>query len=1057
MYSRFTLAVIAAAASLFLSFPASPNVHVAAAGLSWRLVGPFRGGWATVVAGVPSQPDTFYFGAAGGGVWRTTNAGRTWVSLFDHGAAAPIGALAVSPSNPNIIYVGTGQAETRYDLGAGSGVFKSTDGGAHWSSLGLTDTRHIGKIWVDPGNPDLVLVGAQGHFFGPNPQRGLYRSTDGGKSWSQVLRINTWTGITDIAADPADPHALFASAWEVHQYPWLSYFIPDAGPGSAIYKSTDEGATWTRLSGNGWPTDVLGRIGLAAAHTANGTRLYASVDSKSAGGLWRSDDSGMHWSRVNDETAFTNSYASRLVVQPNDPDVVFTVGQSIRRCARGGSVCDIVKGAPGGDDYHHIWINPAHPDHIITGSDQGAVVSVDNWRTWSSWYNQPTGQFYHLATDNRFPYWIYSGQQDSGTVSIASRTDYGAVTYRDWHPVGGDERDYDIPDPTDPDIVYDSGLGGSVTRWDARTGQVSQISPWPVSSYGKRPTTVRYHTLWVTPLVASRAGKASLYLGAQVVFRTQDGGRHWSIISGDLTGKVDTAKNCDANDLARQQAKDCGYGSISTIAPSPSSAEEIWIGTDDGLIQLTRDGGAHWANVTPSLVPLWAKVASIDVSPLHAGTAYAAIDGHRLDDFSPRIIVTRDYGKTWIAAAGDLPPGHFVDVVRADPVKAGLLYAGTDVGAFVSPDDGGHWTPLGQNLPTAWVTDLLVHGDDLVAATEGRAIWSLDNVVPLRESVQPGETAHLFTPAPAIRVHANNNSDTPLPPEEPMSPNPPAGAAIDYWIAAKPSSPLVLEIRDASGALVRRFASDAKAQWPDAERYFAAGWIKPPQTLSAAPGFHRFVWNLRYLRPSAIRYEYAIAAVWDVGTPILPAGPFVLPGRYRVVLKADGRSYTAPLVVTEDPRVKASVADLTASLDLSLKIAPSLAQARTGYGEMQSLDKQLDKLFPAGTKDPLRSLADPLRKKPARTDPTFAVVDSQLGGIEVALEGSDAAPTDAQRAVVSDALSKLTAAQKSWTVLKSGPLATLNAALNRAHRKPVVIPPAGALDIEPPDEGVDIP
>jgi hypothetical protein len=415
------------------SSAASPSLY---GDLRWRELGPFRGGWATVVDGVPSQPDTFYFGAAGGGVWKTNDAGRTWQALFQHGPAASIGALAVAPSNPNVVYIGTGQPEPRYDIAAGLGVFKSTDGGAHWTSLGLENTRYIGRIWVDPKNENIVLVGAQGHFFGPSADRGLYRSSDGGKTWSHVLKLGDWTGVVDIASDPKDPKIVFASAWEAHQYPWQSYFTPVAGPGSAIYKSTDDGATWHKLSGGGWPASTLGRIGLAVAHTPKGTRVYADAESKEAGGLYRSDDSGAHWTRVNESSAFSDWYASRLTVAPNDADAVYTVGQSIRRCAQGGKTCDIVKGAPGGDDYHHIWINPLHPDHMITGSDQGAVVTVNGGATWSSWYNQPTAQFYHLAADNRFPYWIYSGQQESGTVVVARRSAYGELTPRDWPPIG---------------------------------------------------------------------------------------------------------------------------------------------------------------------------------------------------------------------------------------------------------------------------------------------------------------------------------------------------------------------------------------------------------------------------------------------------------------------------------------------------------------------------------------------------------------------------------------------------------------------------------------------
>ncbi len=1027
----------------------------------WRQLGPFRGGWATAVEGVPSKPDTFYFGGAGGGIWKTDDAGQTWQPEFQNGPAASIGALAVAPSNPNTLYIGTGQPEPRYDIAAGLGVFKSTDGGAHWTSLGLANTRYIGRIWVDPKNENIVLIGAQGHFFGPSADRGLYRSTDGGKTWSQVLKINDWTGVVDIASDPANPKLIFASAWEAHQYPWQSYFTPVTGAGSAIYKSADGGATWHKLSGGGWPTSALGRIGLAAAHVGKSTRVYAAVDSKEAGGLWRSDDAGAHWARVNDSTDFMNWYASRLTVAPNDPDVVYTVGQSIRRCVNGGKSCTIVKGAPGGDDYHHIWINPLHPDHMIQGSDQGATVSVNGGATWSSWYNQPTGQFYHLAADNRFPYWIYSGQQDSGTVAIASRSDYGELTYRDWHPVGGEERDYDIPDPADPNIVYGSGLGGHITKWDARTGQVADVTPWPEETYGRRPTLTKYHYLWVTPLVASNTGPASLYLGAQVLFRSQDQGKSWTVTSGDLTGKIATAKNCDGNPLPAD-AKDCGYGAIATIAPSQRNADEIWVGTDDGLIQRTTDSGAHWSNVTPPGVALWAKVSSLDLSVQEDGVAYAAIDGHRIDDFQPHVLRTRDGGASWQEIDTGLPRDHFVDVVRADPVKPGLLYAGTDNGAFVSFDDGAHWSALQQNLPNAWVTDLLVHGDDLIAATEGRSIWVLDDVEPLREIAGGllGASTHLFVPTNAVRVHPNNNKDTPLPPETPAGENPPAGAIIDYWLGANTSGPVTLQIFDANGRqVVKSFSSAQPPEHLKAERYFAKAWVEPSEAFSGAPGMHRFVWDLRYERPDSLGYGYGMGAVWGHGTPLEPEGPFALPGNYTVVLEAGGQRYTAPLTITEDPRVTASADDLKSELALSLKIDAALADASNGYREQAVLRKELDRRFPAGARldEAASALVEKLRAKPPMGVPGFDAIARKLARSESALESADVAPTQSQQMAADEALKALNTANADWAAAKAGPLAQLNAALARAGQKPIEISAAALRDVEEPDDGEDLP
>ena len=1042
---------------------ASPDITA-----QWRLIGPFRGGWAEMIEGVPSRPDTFYFGAAGGGIWRTDDAGRTWRSLFDHGPTAPIGALAVAPSAPDTVYIGAGQPEPRYDVAGGTGVFKTLDGGKTWAPLGLEKTRHIGRILINPTNPDDVLVAAVGDFFKPGPDRGVFRTTDGGKTWTRALAIGDDVGAVDLAADPKDPNVVFAAAWQARQYPWQSYFTPVGGPGSAIYHSSDGGATWSVLGGKGWPTVPLGRISLATTRTAGALRIYAMVSGVGVDGLYRSDDGGASWIRANDNADVAGYYASRVTVDPADPDVVYLVGQSIRRCAAGGKTCSIFLGAPGGDDYHHVWINPARPDHMATASDQGVVVSVDAGKTWSSWYNQPTGQFYHLATDDRFPYRIYSGQQDSGTVGIASRGDFGAIDARDWRPVGGDERDYDIPDPDDANIVYGSGLGGHISRFDARTGESANITPFPLPNYGQRQTTTAHHFVWVTPLALSKVGPKTLYLGADVVFASTDEGSHWSVISPDLTGKVvgatPKANQCDG-DVKIADAKPCGYGGVWTLAPSPRNAGELWVGTDDGLVQMTRDGGAHWSNVTPPKVPEWAKIAAIDVSPLADGAAYVVADNQRQGDLTPRVWATKDGGATWRDASGDLPRDHFVAVVRADPVRAGLLYAGTEVGVYVSHDDGVHWRPLQGNLPTAWVRDLVVHGDDLVAATQGRAIWALGDLALLRQ-VDPAigrSPLHLFTPAPAMRVRANNNRDTPLPPGEPAGENPPAGAVIDYWLGAGAvKGPVTLEVRDASGALVQTLTS-APSRLPDAEQYFADRWIHPAAPLSTAPGLHRTEWNLRWARPSAIEYNYSIGTAAGTDTPITPEGPLALPGVYHLTLHAGAREDHADLAVKKDPRGVASDADLAASLALSQDLTVGLAKTRQGFGEMAIAHDQLvaaqgaAKTKPAN--DALASrIADLIRRAtPPAERPNFQIDGGILAAIETDLEGADLAPTEPQHTVATQTLAEITTLWTAWTALRDHDLADLNADLARAGLKPVVIPAADQLVVKPARGGEDLP
>src|SRR2546426_8664838 len=691
------------AATLALGFvspfpsPASAQSIPASAyrALRWRLIGPHRGGRVLAVAGLPGDPATFYFGAVDGGVWRTTNAGVTWEPLFDRQQIASVGALAMAPSDPKVIYVGTGEASIRSDITFGAGVYKSTDGGEHWQLMGLEDTRHIGKILIDPRNPDVVLVAALGHAYGPNADGGVFRSTDGGRTWTKVLYKDPDTGAMDLAADPSDPQVVYAALWQARRTPWEQY-QPEEGPGSGLYRSNDGGATWTALTGHGLPLGPFGRIGLAVGRGSQGSRVYALIGARQGPGLYGSDDGGATWQLAGGDPRITsrNWYFCRVSVDPQNPDVVYVPNVSLLKSADGGRTFTVLKGQPGGDDYHELWIDPRSSSHMIVGSDQGAVVSLDGGRTWSSWYNQPTAQFYHVATDNAFPYRVYGAQQDAGTAGIASRSDYGLITFRDWTPVGAGESGYIAPDPANPDIVYGGDTYGGVHRFDRTTGQSQDISPWPISSFGLPMPQRKYRFTWTSPLVFDRLDSHLLYLGAQVLLSTRDGGLHWSAIRPDLTGAAarrggagghrDTAPGSVANAAGR------GYGVIYTIASSPRQAGRIWVGSDDGLIHVTTDGGQHWRNVTPEGLPTWSMISLIDASPFDTAIAYAAVDRHRLDDFAPYVYPTPDGGRHWARIDQGLAPQAYVQAVRAGPAPAGLLYAGTETrvcGSFADVED----------------------------------------------------------------------------------------------------------------------------------------------------------------------------------------------------------------------------------------------------------------------------------------------------------------------------------------------------------------------------------
>jgi len=1007
--------------------------------LHWRMVGPLRAGWATVAAGVPgAAANTFYFGSADGGVWRTRDAGRTWQGLFQHEAVSSIGALAVAPSDPRVLYVGTGQPEPRWDIASGAGVYGSRDGGDTWTFLGLGDSEHIGKVSVDPRDANVLLVAAVGHMFGPNAERGVFRSEDGGHSWQKVLFVNDDTGAVDLARDAAAPDVVFASTWQVRRFPWMAYHQPTEGPGSGIWRSRDGGRTWQRLK-NGLPAGALGRIGLAVGSGSGGKRVYAAVGgSGGRGGVYRTDDGGDTWSRVNDTSSFGAYYFARLIPDPRSVDTVWAMDRSVHVSTDGGKTFTIPHGSPGGDDYHDLWIDPTAPEHRLLAADQGAIVTVNDGQTWSSWYNQPTGQLYHLAVDDRFPYWIYSGQQDNGTVRLASRSDYGQLTFRDWHPVGADERDDPIPKPGDPDTVFGSGLGGRISKWDARTGQVQNVSPWPVSSYGADPRTVAERVTWVQPLAISPVAPHALYASSQRLFRSLDDGKTWQVISGDLTGSEvppeSGARGRDAGackgDVPTARARACGFGVIQIIEPGEKEADTIWIGADTGVVSLTRDGGRTWQTVTPPGLAEWSRVASLDASPIDAATAYVAIDRHRMDDTRPYVYRTHDFGKTWTLAVTGLPATGSVYVVRQDVVEPKLLYAGTTRGMFVSYDDGDHWQPLQLDLPRTGINDLLVKGTDLIAATQGRGIWSLDDVTPLRWLAAHGAPAGAarVPRAEAMRWAGNQNRDTPLPAEEPRTKNPPAGVLIDYVLPAGAREG-TLEILDGTGKVVHKETSTAAPPRVEAEQYFAEEWVKPPAALPTAAGHHRLAWDLRVDRPPAIAYEYSIGAVPDADTPALPRGLMTLPGDYTVRLTVDGAAVTAPLKVVMDPRVHASMADLQAQQVLAGELRQVLGEAVELHEQAAALEKKLEQ--------PATTVVGPEHAAGASTKATSAAkaalarwrtaddpddIAGVLTSLATDVESADVAPTEPQRKVLAAYRERLEAARQRWQALLKGEL-----------------------------------
>jgi photosystem II stability/assembly factor-like uncharacterized protein len=1017
-------------------------------GMRWRMIGPFRSGRAVAVTGVPGQPDVFYFGSVDGGVWKTIDAGHVWNPIFDSEKIASIGAIAVAPSDTNVIYVGSGEPDMRSDITYGNGMYKSTDAGKTWTHVGLEDTRQIGAILVDPHDPSRVFVAALGHSYGPNAERGVFRSTDGGTTWKKILYKDENTGAIALAFDPQNANTIYAALWQTRRPPWNVY-PPSNGPGSGLYKSTDGGDNWTQLT-TGLPTEGLGRIGVAVAPT-DSNRVYALVDAKN-GGVYRSDDAGETWKLSDFESRIWGRgwYFGGISVDPKNADVVYVMNTSTYRSTDGGASFTAIKGAPGGDDYHTLWIEPDDSNRMILGCDQGVIISVDYAKTWSSWYNQPIGQFYHVETDNRFPYWVYGAQQDSGAAGTTSRSRHRGITDRDWLPleVGG-ENGYIAADPLHPGILF----GGTVTRENVLTGAVQQVTP-PLAHPGD------YRHTWTQPLVFSPADPHALYFGTQVLFKTTDGGQSWHIISPDLSrGNPGTPSNLDpttANDLDGNGR----HGLIYTISPSPLNKDLIWTGSDDGSIHVTNDGGQSWQDVTPSMVTAWSKVTFIEASHYDAGEAFAAVDRHRLDDLKPYIYVTRDSGKTWQQITSGIPDGSYVNVIREDPVRRGLLYAGTETGVFVSFSNGAQWQPLELNMPTVSIRDIKVHDADLVAATHGRAFWILDDVSPLRQasSEVANSLASLFKPEIAWRVRPGSDEGTPLPAEVPAGENPPEGAILDYYLKAAPTGPITLQIFDSNGKLVRRYSSADKIPQVNAKELdIPAAWVHRPEPLSAASGMHRFVWDLHYPSAGGGRGRggmAAMAAMFGFG-----GGPWVLPGEYTVKLEVNGQTAEQPLTVKMDPRVNVSQEDLQKQLDLAQQVLAKTAEVEAASHQAASVDQQLKKLGPkAASHHALAENIDALEKRitailgaeaanplaPSAgltvTDrTTLRYVSGELGALERVVESDDAAPSaDASAAFTQDDQIAETALEK-WQAILSNELPALDEQLRRAHLPPVEI------------------
>ena len=1027
--------------------------------LRWRMIGPFRGGRTRAVSGVSSQPNVFYMGAVDGGVWKSDDYGRTWRPIFDGQLTQSIGAIAVAPSDPNVIYVASGEGLHRPDLSVGDGVYKSTDAGKTWTHLALPDSQQIPALAVDPHNPDRLFAAVLGHPYGPNPERGIFRSTDGGATWQKVLYKDENTGGSDVEIDPTNSDVIYACLWQSRLGPSEDK-NEFAGTNGGLFKSVDGGNTWRKLS-KGLPDDLV-QINVAVA-ASQASRIYAvastthptSYQTDQGMGFFRSDDGGESWTRItNDPRPAMKIGGGDLPVvrvDPKNADVVYSTSIVTVRSEDGGKTWESIRGAPGGDDYQNMWINPNNPNIILLASDQGALVSVNHGETWSSWYNQPTAQLFHVITDNSFPYRVCGGQQESGSVCIESRGNDGEITFREWHPVGVIEYGYVAPDPLDADIVYGAGRS-EVSRFHWSTGQVENVTPIPLGTSTADYTVKasdKYRADRTEPIVFSPADPHVLYYAANVLFETRDGGHTWQTISPDLTREHPGNPPSVGDQAGLNPNGDKLRGAIYSLAPSFHHAGTIWAGTDDGKVWITRDAGKNWKDITPPSLTAWSKVTKISASHFDEDTAYVCVSRFRIDDLHPLIFRTHDGGKSWQEIVNGLPENAPVNTVREDPIQKNLLFAGTETSVWLSFDDGGRWQSLQLNLPHTSMRDLWIHENDLIVGTHGRSFWILHDISPLRQMVAAPasqEQAHLFAPAAAYRIRRDTYTDTPVPVDESAGENPADGAIIDYWIRQAVSGSLTLEIFDSQGKLVRRYSNADQPERSAEElqkEMIPPYWLKPWKALPADAGLHRWVWDLRYPPPVSTSHEYPIAAV-PHRTPRYPLGPLVVPGTYTVRLTANGGTSAVPLTVKIDPRVKVSQAGLQKKFDLSMKLYSAVTESSQAANQARSVHEQLQDLAksaPPSLKEQVEALDKQVSNllEDAKDDdasseskPALSSANTDVIALYKEVEKSDAEPTTAQMDSFAALHNKLSEDLNRWEQLKKDQLSKLNGQLRSA-------------------------